>query len=84
MFGGLAFLLHGNMACGIIGDNLIVRVGPEDYHAALSRPRTREFDITGRPMNGWVMVIGQERSAEAELADWVARGVHFALSLAPK
>lgn len=54
MFGGVGFMLHGNMACGIHKENLIVRVGPEKYETALNSPHTRPFDITGKPMKGWV------------------------------
>ena len=52
MFGGLAFLLRGNMAVGISGDELMVRVGPDATDDALARPHTRAFDMTGRPMKG--------------------------------
>jgi TfoX/Sxy family transcriptional regulator of competence genes len=52
MFGGLAFLLDGNMAVGLSGDELMVRVGPEASDDALERPHTRPFDMTGRPMKG--------------------------------
>ena len=56
MFGGVGYMLHGNMACGVHKDKLIVRVGPEGYDEATSRPHTAPFDITGRAMKGWVMV----------------------------
>lgn len=56
MFGGIGFLLHGNMACSVIREDLIVRVGAENYTAALQLPNVELFDITGRAMTGWVVV----------------------------
>jgi TfoX/Sxy family transcriptional regulator of competence genes len=84
MFGGLAFLLRGNMCCGIIGDELIVRVGPERYEHALAQPHTRVFDLTGRTMKGWVVVTADGYETDEALAAWVRQGVDFALSLPPK
>ena len=55
MFGGIGFMVQGNMACGVNKDKLIVRVGPAGYQEALTRPHAMVFDITGRPMKGWVM-----------------------------
>jgi hypothetical protein len=84
MFGGVGFMLQGNMACGVHKEMLIVRVGPERYEAALGRPHTRVFDMTGRPMRGWVMVEPDGVGSDAELTAWVQQGVEFALSLPPK
>ena len=84
MFGGICFLLHGNMACGIIDSDLIVRVGVDHYHEALAQPATREFDVTGRPMKGWVMVSVTGHGTAEALAAWVAKGVNFALTLPAK
>ena len=56
MFGGVAFLVHGNMAVGVHEDMLMVRVGPEAYDQALQDPHTRQFDLTGRVMKGWVTI----------------------------
>ncbi len=84
MFGGICYLLHGNMACGILNDDLIVRVGPKEYENALKLPNTRKFDITGKPMKGWVMVSFKGHYPEADLFEWVQRGVNFVLSLPPK
>ena len=67
MFGGICFLLNGNMACGILNDELIVRVGPENYEDALKKANTRKFDITGRPMTGWVMVGAAGLQKEKQL-----------------
>jgi TfoX/Sxy family transcriptional regulator of competence genes len=84
MFGGVGFMLRGNMACGVNGDELIVRVGPANYEQALELPHTRRFDMTGRPMRGWVMVASEGLASDAELEEWVRRGVDFALSLPEK
>ncbi len=64
MFGGVGFMLNGNMACGVNGADLIVRVGPELYESALAEPHTKPFDMTGRPMKGWVFVIAEGCDAE--------------------
>jgi TfoX/Sxy family transcriptional regulator of competence genes len=84
MFGGVGFLVKGNMACGVHKDDLIVRVGPERSNQALSRPHTRIFNMTGRPMAGWVMVAPQGCTSETDLQAWVGQGLRFALSLPPK
>jgi TfoX/Sxy family transcriptional regulator of competence genes len=84
MFGGIAFMLQGNMACGVVGDELMVRVGPEQYQETLARPYTRPFDFTGRPMQGWVVVTPDGVESDESLRDWVQQGVEFALSLPAK
>jgi hypothetical protein len=84
MFGGVGFMLQGNMACGVLGEDLIVRVGPGRYEQALGRPQTRVFDMTGRPMKGWVMVAAGGYESEEDLAGWVRQGVDLALSLPAK
>lgn len=84
MFGGLSFLLGGNMAAGIIDDELIVRVGPEGYEEALERAHTRPFDMTGRPMRGWVVVEEAGLSEDEGLAEWLGMGVATARALPPK
>jgi TfoX N-terminal domain len=84
MFGGLAFLLHGNMACGIRGDDLIVRVAAEVADAAVGEPGTRPFDLTGRPMTGWLLVDTEGHAEDEDLRRWVDRGVAYASSLPPK
>ena len=84
MFGGVAFMIQGNMACGVLNDDVIVRVGRDKYGEAVIRPHARPFDITGRPMKGWVMVAAEGHRSEEALADWVAQGVAFALTLPPK
>ncbi len=84
MFGGVGFMLQGNMACGVNKDDLIVRVGADDYPQAISQPFTRPFDFTGRPMQGWVMVSPEGYVADSELKAWVDQGVAYALSLPAK
>ncbi len=84
MFGGIGFMLRGNLACGVSGNDLIVRVGPANHERALGLPHTRPFDMTGRPMRGWVVVAPEGLRSDNELKDWVQRGVEFALSLPEK
>ena len=84
MLGGLGYMVHGSMACGVHGDSLIVRVGPAAYEEALGQPYVSPFDMTGRPMKGWVYVGKQAISSEEDLKTWIERGVAFALTLPPK
>lgn len=81
MFGGVCFLLHGNICVGVWKDSLIVRIGQESYENALSEPHVRVFDITGRSMTGWVMV---EPDGDERLNDWVQRGEEFVRTLPRK
>ena len=83
MFGGLAFMIGGNMACGIVKDELMLRLGAEGADAALDEPHVREMDFTGRPMTGLVYV---ERAGldDAGVRRWVERAAGFARSLPPK
>ena len=84
MFGGLGFMVQGNMACGVEGDRLMVRVGPERYQEALGRPHAAPMEFTGRPMRGFVFVVPEGTGTEAVLKDWLEMGVRFARSLPPK
>ncbi|GKQ42047.1 TfoX/Sxy family protein [Streptomyces sp. A012304] len=84
MFGGIAFLHRGNMAVGVSGDDLMVRVGPDNTDAALARPGTRVFDMTGRPMRGWILVEGTALTEDDVLDEWIDKGRTFASSLPPK
>jgi len=84
MFGGLAFLLNGNMCCGLHGGELIVRLDPEETNLALARPHTRIFDMTGRPMKGWILVQPAGLAKVDALAKWVSMGVGYAASLPGK
>lgn len=84
MFGGIAFMLQGNMACGVNKEDLIVRLDPTQYETAVTRPNARPFDLTGRVMKGWVLVGPEGCEADEALKAWVQQGVDFALSLPPK
>ena len=84
MFGGIAFLLHGNMAVGVTGDDLMVRVGPDATDAALARPGARLFDMTGRPMRGWVVVDPSAVTEDEALGEWIDEGYAFAAGLPAK
>ncbi len=84
MFGGLTFMLQGNMCCGIIKDGLLVRVGPARYAAALDQPHAQPMMFTGKPMKGIVLVGAQGCATEPDLQHWVQQGVAFAGSLPPK
>ena len=84
MFGGIGFLINGNMACGVLGGDLIVRVGADAYDAALEESHVRPFDYTKRPMRGWVYVAPTGLTNEEDLADWVSRSIGFAGSLRAK
>ena len=84
MFGGLCFMVQGNMLGGVMGDEIIVRVGAERYEDALKQPHAREMDFTGRPMRGFVVVASEGIALDERLDEWVQRGVQFATSLPPK
>ena len=84
MFGGLAFLLHGNMCVGVHGQELIVRLDPAATDGALKQPHTRVFDLGGRPIKGWLLVRPAGLKDAAALARWVKTGVTYASSLPAK
>lgn len=84
MFGGICCLINGNMACGITGGSLIVRVGKNGYKAALAHAHTRQFDMTGRAMTGWVIVDPPGIATTAALKEWLDIGVQFAQGLPPR
>lgn len=84
MFGGVGHLLNGNMACGVHKDDLIVRVSPDKHAELLKRAHVRPFDLTGKPMKGWLVVTAQGSKTEKQLSAWVREGVEFALTLPPK
>ncbi len=84
MFGGLAFMVNGNMSCGVAGDDLMVRVGPDAYADALAEPDAREMDFTGRPMKGMIYVTADGIRTAKRLAFWVKKGLNFAQSLPAK
>jgi TfoX/Sxy family transcriptional regulator of competence genes len=84
MFGGIGYLVQGNMACGVNKDNLIVRVGTEGYVDALNRQGVRPFDMTGKPMSGWLLVNPSGFETDQALREWVQLGLDFAGSLQAK
>ena len=84
MFGGVCFLLHGNMVCGVVKDELMVRVGPDAYEEALAEPHAREMDFTKKPMRGMVYVACEGFESDAGLEAWAKRGLVFAGSLPRK
>lgn len=84
MFGGVAFLLDGNMCCGVNGENLMLRLGAEAAADALERPHARPMDFTGRPMKGFVFVDPPGYESDADLEAWVARAIGFARTLPAK
>ena len=84
MFGGVGFLLHGNMLVGVWKDSLIVRLGPDHGEAALKEQFVKDFDITGRPMKGWVMVEPEGIEDEDQLKDWIQRATKFVRKLPAK
>ncbi|MFC2076851.1 TfoX/Sxy family protein [candidate division KSB1 bacterium] len=84
MFGGICALLNGNMFCGVYMDYLILRLGEHQGEKALELPSTKPFDITGRPMKGWVMVAKDGFETEEELAAWLDKAREFVATLPPK
>jgi TfoX/Sxy family transcriptional regulator of competence genes len=85
MFGGLAFLVAGNMSVAASGQGgLMLRVDPEDTEALLANPHTREFEMRGRAMRGWLRVDSDGVRTKRQLEPWVRRGVEYARSLPPK
>src|SRR6516164_4944006 len=84
MFGGVGFLLHGNLLVGVWKDSLIVRLGPEEGEEALKEPHVKEFDITGRPMKGWVLVEREGVEGDDQLSDWIERATKFVKTLPAK
>jgi TfoX/Sxy family transcriptional regulator of competence genes len=84
MFGGIAFMVGGNMAVGVIEDDLMVRLDPADAERALDEPHVRPMDFTGRPMKGMVFVDSAGTEADGDLSAWVDAGADHAASLSPK
>lgn len=84
MFGGLCFLLHGNMCCGVLKDDLVLRLDPERARELLSRAHTRPMDFTGRPMKGFVFIDPGGLRARRQLREWVSMAQSFAQGLPRK
>lgn len=84
MFGGLAFLLGGKMFCGVLGPDLLARVGPDNHDAAMARNHVRIMDFTGMPMRGYVFVGPDALSSRKELTRWVDECARFVAALPDK
>jgi TfoX/Sxy family transcriptional regulator of competence genes len=84
MFGGVGFMLHGNMCVGVWKTSLIVRLGREQAATALKEPNVVDFDITGRPMKGWALVEAEGVETDDQLVGWVERAVKFVETLPRK
>lgn len=84
MFGGLAFMVNGNMCCGVERESLMARVGPDQYEEALTLPNARPMDFTGRPMRGFVYVDPDGMESDEGLNEWVQRCLDFVATLPPK
>jgi len=84
MFGGLCFMVSKHMCCGIVGDTLMARVGPEQYAKCLSEKYAREMDFTGKALEGMVYVTAEGVAKDADLKKWVDRCTKFISSLRPK
>jgi len=81
MFGGIGFLIDGNMACGVYKEDMLVRVDPQKHSQLLKKPHAKPFDITGKPLKGWLMVEPDGCKTKKQLSAWVKEGVEFALTL---
>ncbi len=84
MFGGVCHLFNGNMFCGVYKDFLILRLGERNANKALALPFVRPFDITGKPMKGWVMVEQEGFQVDDDLTSWLNRAKEFVCSLPSK
>ena len=84
MFGGIAFMVRGHMCCGISGDDLMLRLGPDRAERALEEPHVRPMDFTGRPMKGYVYVAPAATRTEARLREWLGLARDFVGTLPPK
>jgi hypothetical protein len=84
LFGGLGFMLRGNLCVCVWHSSLIARLGPEEAEKALRQPHVGPFDITGKPMSGWVVVLPEGIETDEELRAWVERAVAFVQGLPAK
>ena len=86
MFGGVGYILNGNMACGILGEDMIVRVRVDEYETLLKRTHVKIFTMKGgpKPMKGWLMVEPEGCKTRKQLSAWIKKGVEFTLTLPPK
>jgi TfoX/Sxy family transcriptional regulator of competence genes len=84
MFGGLCFLINGNMALGLVNRDLMMRVGPDAYEKLLTQPHVRKMDFTGKSLKGFLYVGPKGTDSDKDLKKWVSKGIDFARSLPPK
>jgi TfoX/Sxy family transcriptional regulator of competence genes len=84
MFGGIGFLLNGNLLVGVWKDSLIARIGPDEKQEAVLEPHVKEFDIIGKPMKGWVLVEPQGVENDDQLNEWIQRALKFVRKLPAK
>jgi TfoX-like protein len=84
MFGGVGFMVNGNLACGVNKQDMIVRLSDDDSEAALKRAHVRAFDMTGRPMKGWIVVGAEGVATDKTLQGWIDKSLAFAKTLPPK
>ena len=84
MFGGICFLLNGNLLVGVWKDSLIARLGPDEGETALLEPHVRVFDITGKPMRNWVLVEPEAIEDDDQLKSWIERAAKFVRTLPKK
>jgi hypothetical protein len=84
MFGGIGFLVNGNTACASHKQELIVRLGGDEFERALLQPHVRIFDMSGKPMKGWILVSSDGYVSDKSLQGWIKKGVAFAGSLSPE
>lgn len=84
MFGGLCFTVRGNMCCGVLQDDLVLRVPRESYEKILAKPHVRPMNFTGRPLRGLIFVSPKGHKTAKRLRGWIDAAVEFAMSLPPK
>lgn len=84
MFGGIGFLLNGNMVCGVHKDSLMVRIDPEKQIALLKKSHTKPFDLTGKPMKGWLLVAPEGWRTDKQLSAWIKESMEFVSTLPAK
>jgi len=84
MFGGMAFMVRGNMCVGVIGEALMLRVGKDRFEALLARPHARQMDFTGKPMSGFLFVDPEGYESDTDLESWLETALDYVLTLPPK
>jgi len=84
MFGGLTFLVNGNMSCGVEKKRLMIRVGPDQYKQTLKLKHARPMDFTGRPLKGFIYVSSEGFKSDTALKKWLEKGLEFARTLPAK